>query len=234
VTYTENPHVVVLILASHRPAHPQALLGRQPGPAVGSKERELKRIRFVLLLVLAAALTAVFASSALAVDVLQTAPAQQRFVGFESPSDSLPVYALDLGDPQPAAATWGPASAEHLSGGYGLWCAGSMPGAFPNYPSPTRGQAVLSVPDTTNYYQSWIQFSYIEPGYGALENTNPFGLNWVDATDTPIAGTTGLPGYGYAQFWPSEVPARKTEAKPEPSQSSAAPPPPTKNSHGPS
>jgi hypothetical protein len=39
-----------------------------------------------------------------------------------------------------------------------------------------------------------------------------FWLNWVDATDTPIAGTTGLPGYGYVQFWPSEVPAMKTEA----------------------
>jgi hypothetical protein len=39
-----------------------------------------------------------------------------------------------------------------------------------------------------------------------------FWLNWVDATDTPIAGTTGLPGYGHAQFWPSEVPAMKTEA----------------------
>ena len=39
-----------------------------------------------------------------------------------------------------------------------------------------------------------------------------FWLNWVDATDTPIAGTTGLPGYGYIQFWPSDVPAMKTEA----------------------
>ena len=38
-----------------------------------------------------------------------------------------------------------------------------------------------------------------------------FWLNWVDATGQPIAGTTGLPGYGYMQFWPSGVPAMKTE-----------------------
>jgi hypothetical protein len=39
-----------------------------------------------------------------------------------------------------------------------------------------------------------------------------FWLNWVDATDRPIAGTTGLPGYGYIQFWPTGVPVMKTEA----------------------
>ena len=39
-----------------------------------------------------------------------------------------------------------------------------------------------------------------------------FWLNWVDATGRPIAGTTGLPAYGYVQFWPSGVPAMKTEA----------------------
>jgi DNA-directed RNA polymerase specialized sigma24 family protein len=39
-----------------------------------------------------------------------------------------------------------------------------------------------------------------------------FWLNWVDATDRPIAGITGLPGYGYMQFWPTEVPAMTTEA----------------------
>ena len=39
-----------------------------------------------------------------------------------------------------------------------------------------------------------------------------FWLNWVDATGRPIAGTTGLPGYGYIQFWPSAVPAMKAYA----------------------
>jgi hypothetical protein len=39
-----------------------------------------------------------------------------------------------------------------------------------------------------------------------------FWLNWVDATGRPIAGTTGLPGHGYMQFWPSGVPAMRTEA----------------------
>jgi hypothetical protein len=38
-----------------------------------------------------------------------------------------------------------------------------------------------------------------------------FWLNWIDATGRPIAGLTGLPGYGYLQFWPSGVPAMKTE-----------------------
>ena len=38
-----------------------------------------------------------------------------------------------------------------------------------------------------------------------------FWLNWVDAAGRPIAGTTGLPGRGYMQFWPNGVPAIKTE-----------------------
>jgi hypothetical protein len=37
-------------------------------------------------------------------------------------------------------------------------------------------------------------------------------LNWVDVTGRPIAGMNGLPGYGYVQFWPSGVPAMRTEA----------------------
>jgi hypothetical protein len=43
-------------------------------------------------------------------------------------------------------------------------------------------------------------------------NLRMFWLNWVDATGGPIAGTTGLPAYGYIQFWPTGVPAMKTEA----------------------
>jgi hypothetical protein len=39
-----------------------------------------------------------------------------------------------------------------------------------------------------------------------------FWLNWVDANDRPIAGFTGLPGYGFMQFWPNGLPAMKTEA----------------------
>jgi len=38
-----------------------------------------------------------------------------------------------------------------------------------------------------------------------------FWLNWVDATGRPIAGTTGLPGCGYMQFWPNGAPATKAE-----------------------
>ena len=37
-----------------------------------------------------------------------------------------------------------------------------------------------------------------------------FWLNWVDATGRPIAGTTGLPAYGYMQFWPDGGPATKS------------------------
>ncbi|MGH3286041.1 MAG: hypothetical protein ACRDPD_15355, partial [Streptosporangiaceae bacterium] len=40
-----------------------------------------------------------------------------------------------------------------------------------------------------------------------------FWLNWIDAAGRPIAGLTGLPGYGYTQFWPNGVPAMKTEAR---------------------
>jgi len=39
-----------------------------------------------------------------------------------------------------------------------------------------------------------------------------FWLNWVDAAGRPIAGTTGLPGYGFTQFWPDGVPVLKAES----------------------
>ena len=32
-----------------------------------------------------------------------------------------------------------------------------------------------------------------------------FWLNWIDASGRPIAGFTGLPGYGYMQFSPDGV-----------------------------
>ena len=40
-----------------------------------------------------------------------------------------------------------------------------------------------------------------------------FWLNWIDATGRPIAGFTGLPGYGYMQFSPTGVPAMTTQAQ---------------------
>jgi hypothetical protein len=39
-----------------------------------------------------------------------------------------------------------------------------------------------------------------------------FWLNWVDATGRPIAGTTGLPGYGFMQFSPAGAPVLKAES----------------------
>jgi hypothetical protein len=39
-----------------------------------------------------------------------------------------------------------------------------------------------------------------------------FWLNWIDASDRPMAGLTGLPSYGYIQFSPTGVPAMKTQA----------------------
>jgi hypothetical protein len=130
-------------------------------------------------------------STALASDQLMTSPTVLQHVGFESPADSLPLYSGDLGvETTVAAASWGPISAEHQTGSYGLWCAGSIPGDFPSYPSPTRGLAAFSATDTTNYYQSWIQYSYIDPSYGPFETTNPFSVSWVDASQLPTASTT--------------------------------------------
>jgi hypothetical protein len=39
-----------------------------------------------------------------------------------------------------------------------------------------------------------------------------FRLNWIDAAGRPIAGFTGLPGYGYMQFWPAGAPVLKAES----------------------
>lgn len=40
-----------------------------------------------------------------------------------------------------------------------------------------------------------------------------FWLNWIDPSNRPIAGLTGLPSYGYIQFSPTGVPAMKTQAQ---------------------
>ena len=152
------------------------------------------RKRFSIALALVCALSVSCASAAYAAETLKTAPAPLQSVGFESIGDSLTVYRFDLGDSTPATATWGLSSARHQTGSYGFWCAGSLPGQFPTYPSPTRGQAVFTVADTSSYYQSWIQYSYIEPSYGALEIINPFRVDWIDASSSP---TSSLPAANY-------------------------------------
>ena len=141
------------------------------------------------LLVFALALGCLFGSASIALaDAPLTSPAVLQHVGFESVGDSLPVYPLDLGDQVVPAAKWGRISPRHQTGSYGLWCAGSVPASWPAYPTPTRGQAAFAATDTTNFYQSWIQFSYIEPTYGALEGySNPFSVNWADASQSPTS-----------------------------------------------
>lgn len=148
------------------------------------------RTKFLIALAIATALAAAFASNALAADVLQTSPAVLQHVGFENTTDTLAVYPYQLGDSTPASATWGPVTTRFQLGSHGFWCAGSVPSDWPNYPSPTRGQAVFSANDTSQYAQSWIQYSYIEPSWGALENINPFRVDWMSGSLPPTSPVT--------------------------------------------
>jgi putative cell wall-binding protein len=160
------------------------------------------RKRFVIATVLAAALMLGSISTAFADDssLMQKTPAVLQQVGFESVNDSLVVYDYNLNDFVLALAKWAPVTGGPTrvhSGSYALWCAGTSPASFPHYPSPTRGQAVFPVTDTSGFYQSQIQFCYIEPNWGAAEGSiNPFKLNWVDASSSPTAST---PGSGYVE-----------------------------------
>ena len=169
------------------------------------------RTRLLFAFVLVAAMVSAFASNAFGVETRQLSPAQLQHVGFESGGDTLPIYPYDLGDSTIATATWGPITNRHSTGSRGLWCAGSVPADWPFYQSPTRGQAVFSAGDTSHYYQSWIQYSYIEPSYGALENINPFRVDWIDASSSP---TSSLPAANYGNPFLPITPVWTTVAVP--------------------
>ena len=173
------------------------------------------------LLVFALALGCLFGSASIALaDAPLTSPAVLQHVGFESVGDSLPVYPLDLGDQVVPAAKWGRISPRHQTGSYGLWCAGSVPASWPAYPTPTRGQAAFAATDTTNFYQSWIQFAYIEPSWGSLETINPFRVDWIDASDSPTEST---PPANYSNPFLPLAPVWSTVTVPRDPQQSGLP-----------
>jgi hypothetical protein len=149
------------------------------------------RTRLALVaLALLASLT--MASSAFASAPPPDYPAVLAGATFETTaaSDTLQVYNVFAGQPA-GPATWGRVSQQHSpASSFGLWCAGQS-ATWGNYPSGTRGLAVLAVPDATGYYESSIRFSYIEPSAEPFSGgINPFSVNWVDGSETPTSPVT--------------------------------------------
>lgn len=154
------------------------------------------RTRLIALPMLAVTLLFSFMASAFAA-APPSGPAVIQSVTFESPSDTLPTY-TDFGGSSAGPATWGRVTQEHGPGSsYGLWCAG-LSAAWGSYPAGTRGLAVLSVPDCSDWEESAIRYSYIEPSAESIAGgTNPFTENWVDASELPTAATTTE----YSFYW---------------------------------
>lgn len=137
--------------------------------------------------------TLLLAASAAFASAPPSTPAVLQSVTFESPnaSDTLQVYtSFDPWSVGAPPATWGAITNDHNGGTHGFWCAGSVPGDYPTYPVGTRGVAVLHVPDASEYYESKIQFSYLEPSLGnldAMANPQPFVIGW----STTATGSSG-------------------------------------------
>lgn len=148
------------------------------------------RNRSIALSVLVLFALFLMASAAYAVDP-QTGPAVIRSVTFEgvNASDTLPVYTTfdpnNTGNPNPP--TWAAVTTTHNGGTHAFWCAGSNPASGTSYPAGTRGQAVLWLPDQSQYYQSTINYAYSEPSLGPEDNTlgyNPFLVSWSSGSPT--------------------------------------------------
>lgn len=149
------------------------------------------RTRLIALPMLSLALLFSLGASAFAA-APPSGPAVIQSVTFETPSDTLQTY-TDFGGSSAGPATWGRVTQQHGAGStYGLWCAGTS-AAWGNYPAGTRGLAVLGVPDCSEWDESAIRYSYIEPT--AESGANPFVVNWVDATQAP---TSSVPPTGYS------------------------------------
>ena len=150
------------------------------------------RTRLIALPALAVALVFSVAASALAA-APPSSPAVIQSVTFESssPSDTLEVdNAYNPDDAPLDAPKWGAIAAQRHSGSYGLWCAGSLPGAYPDYPAGTHGIAYFRVLDAADWDESYISFSYIEPSRKALDGPlNPFRVSWGDGSREPTAST---------------------------------------------
>lgn len=132
----------------------------------------------------------------------------QPMVGFETPSnmgtEANQVNAYASPGVPTAAAYWGRITPRHLDGSYGLWCAGSIPASWPAYPVNTRGYANYAVGDTSSYYESWVQFSYIMPTLDP-NDTQAFQANWYNGLQNPQspgATFTVLPAQQYYSISP--------------------------------
>ena len=146
-----------------------------------------------LLALSALAVVALFLMASAAFAAPPSVPAVMQSVTFESANatDTLQVYTSydPFGTHAPAPSTWGIVTQRYLGGTHGFWCGGSTPALWPNYQAGTRGGAVLYVPDASQYFESTIQFSYIEPSIGVIDYPQPFVVNWASPSPTSSAGT---------------------------------------------
>jgi hypothetical protein len=155
------------------------------------------RIRSLVVSVLAFGLLLSSSVTALAA-APPTTPAVLQNITFETtaPTDTLGLdNSYNPGDASPTAPQWGRITGSHLGGSYGLWCAGTG-STFPTYASGTHGVAYLAVFDASQWAESQIRFSYIEPSVGYLDTPpNPFRVSWGDGSKNATASTSPT---GYA------------------------------------
>ena len=156
----------------------------------------MRKNHWMILSVLVVAAMVLMVSAAYAGTPPPSTAAVMQKVTFDSANatDTLQPFTT-FGGFASGPASWGIVANPHQgSTGGGLWCAG-VGGVAPNYPAGTRGLAVLHVSDASQYYQSDIQFSYIEPSLGALDangSSMPFVVNWSSTFATDSVSPTGF------------------------------------------
>jgi hypothetical protein len=131
-----------------------------------------------------------------------------RRIDFESGSVDQALPLIVAGAPQPMAY-WGVISNTALSGTKSLWCAGTTypggvnPSAFwSTYATATAGDAWVRVPQTADYYDSWIRFAYSMPTKGSQDFFSSILLN---GSDSPLYAhadlATTAPGAWAVDTW---------------------------------
>jgi len=118
--------------------------------------------------------------------------------GFEAPSSPNYVVAPYDTAPNDGNAYWGRSNGRVHTGSYGLWNAGArpagLPSAWPAYTPNSGGVVGFDLPQLADYYESSVNYWFIQPSMGAAEyNRAASGFGVLYST----GGVTGAREYGF-------------------------------------